>query len=118
MIDFYPDFRKAGKTRQCSFYQQVFQLLQRNHLYFRSRSRLSFRIELRSSYCIVQLHISIKPVSTLWKITVAKNPENSKQGTILQLNYYSLRTDLVLDALNRARQESLPKGAHNPRKHR
>lgn len=33
----------------------------------------------------------------------------------MQLNYYLLRIDLMLDAWNRVRQQSLPKGAYNPR---
>ena len=41
----------------------------------------------------------------------------SRGQTVLQLNYYLLRTDLVLDAWNRVRQQFLPKGAYNPRKH-
>lgn len=48
IMDSCPDLRKTWNIRQCPFYQQVFQL-SRNHLYCRSRSRSSFRTELRSS---------------------------------------------------------------------
>lgn len=71
-MDFYPELRKAWEMRQRPFYQQMFQLV-RNHLYCRSMSRSSDRIELRSSYRVVQLEGSFKQLGTLWKIVVAGN---------------------------------------------
>lgn len=91
IMDSCPDLRKTRNIRQCPFYQQVFRL-PRNHTYCRSRSRSTFRIELRSSYCVVQLHGCFKQVGALGKMLLELQ-KTASRGTVSELKCCLLRTD-------------------------